>query len=104
MERGLIARRILSLPVLVFAGELSFGMYMLHCVLLAYRSINFPQQQSIWACLAFSGTHLLATDFMFVAIERPLRKLILRVGNKVISSKAGARTSQPAPSGTSRTQ
>jgi peptidoglycan/LPS O-acetylase OafA/YrhL len=85
-EKGLISR-LLSIRPLVVLGELSFGMYMLHCVLLSYRSISFPQERSVTAFLLFVITLLLSAHFMWFAIERPMRRLIISIGDNVFRLK-----------------
>lgn len=86
-EKGLISK-LLSIRPLVVLGELSFGMYMLHCVLLSYRSISFPQERSVTAFLLFVITLLLSAHFMWFAIERPVRRLIISVGDDVFGLKS----------------
>src|SRR5262249_34885135 len=88
-EKGLVSK-FLSCRPLVLLGELSFGMYMLHCVLLAYRSVSFPQERSIAACAVFMLTLLVAAHFMWFAVERPMRHLIIGIGDNVFGLKRKA--------------
>jgi len=83
LERGLISR-VLSAPFLVMLGELSFGLYMLHCVVLAHRAVNYPQVQGALECAWFVFTMILMTHLMWFAVERPLRRVILNIGNRFI--------------------
>src|SRR4029453_12839035 len=85
-EKGLVSK-FLSFRPLVLLGELSFGMYMLHCVLLAYRSVSFPQDRSITACAVFMLTLLVAAHFMWFAVERPMRHLIIGIGDNAFGLK-----------------
>ncbi len=89
LEKGLISK-FLSVRPLVLLGELSFGMYMLHCVLLAYRSVSFPQDRSIVALALFITTLLVAAHFMWFAVERPIRRLIVAIGDYVFGLKKGS--------------
>jgi hypothetical protein len=79
MEKGLLSR-LLNRSFFVILGEISFAMYMLHAVLLTYRSTNFPHDQSVVACALFLAGLLLASHFMWAALEMPVRKLIIKTG------------------------
>ena len=94
-EKGLVSK-FLSCRPLVLLGELSFGMYMLHCVLLAYRSVSFPQERSVAACAVFMLTLLVAAHFMWFAVERPMRHLIIGIGDNVFGLKSKAEDGRSA--------
>lgn len=83
---GLLSR-LLSLPWLVALGEMSFAMYMLHCVFIAHRSVYYPHDQSTTSLLLFILALMLSSHFLWLAVEKPLRKLILSAGNLVVAGK-----------------
>lgn len=79
-EKGVLAK-ILSSRVLVLCGEVSFAIYMLHSVMLAYHGINFPTADGpadfiLYLAVLFVGAHLL-----WKLAERPVRQVILSTGS-----------------------
>lgn len=80
-EKGLCSRA-LSLPWLVVLGEMSFALYMLHSVLLAYHGINFPIANSVPHLLMFLATLFVASHLLWMLVEKPMRKLLLTVSSK----------------------
>lgn len=85
-EKGLLAR-ILGLPLLVLLGELSFAIYMIHSVLVAYRQVNYPQEQSALSLMLFLAVIFLTAHFLWFAAERPFRRAILKAGTKLVPFK-----------------
>jgi peptidoglycan/LPS O-acetylase OafA/YrhL len=83
-ERGYMSR-LFSNSFLVLLGELSFGIYMLHGVLITYLGINFPQEQSLSTCLLFLATVFIAAHLMSEIIEKPLRKILMSLGAKLMN-------------------
>lgn len=83
-EKGWLSKA-LSAPLLVTLGEISFGMYMLHVVLLAHRDINFPYANSFTDCALFLITLMLSAHLMWTVFESPLRKAIMKAGNKLLT-------------------
>lgn len=92
-EKGFLSK-ILSAPFLVMLGEISFGMYMLHVVLLAHRDINFPYANSLTDCILFLVTLMVAAHLMWQCFERPVRKAIMTAGaevlRRILPAKGGA--------------
>lgn len=84
MERGFFSR-VLSNSFLVLLGELSFGVYMLHGVLITYLGVNYPQQQSLNVCLLFLVLVFVAAHLMSELVEKPVRKIMLTHGNNLIA-------------------
>ncbi len=83
LQRGLISK-LFSMPLFVALGEMSFGVYMLHSVILAYRGINFPADQSVSAYIMFWMTLIVGAHLMWILVERPMRKLIMSTGDVVV--------------------
>lgn len=92
-EKGFLSK-LLSAPFLVILGEISFGMYMLHVVLLAHRDINFPYANSLTDCILFLVTLMVAAHLMWQCFERPVRKGIMTAGaailKRILPAKDGA--------------
>ena len=87
MERGYISR-LLSQPFLVLLGELSFGIYMLHGVLITYLGVNFPLAQSTAACCSFVLALCVAAHIMFECVEKPMRSWILSKSSCLLGTKS----------------
>lgn len=83
-ERGYISR-LFNNSFLVLLGELSFGIYMLHGVLITYLGINFPQEQSLSTCLLFLSSVFIAAHLMSELIEKPLRKVLMSAGGELLN-------------------
>lgn len=89
-QRGLLSS-MLSNAVFVTLGEISFGVYMLHCVILAYRSINYPHCQSTLDCVLFYATLFVTAHLMHLALETPMRRTIVGLG-KLLNAKANTQS------------
>ena len=77
--RGRISA-LISHPVLVLMGEISFSLYLLHLILLTYYSSNlnlFPKLSNALSLAIFWITILLSSYVMWSLIEMPCRRLIL---------------------------
>jgi peptidoglycan/LPS O-acetylase OafA/YrhL len=100
MEKGHVST-LLSNRGIVMLGNLSFGMYMLHAVMITYFGVNFPQEQSLTLCLTYLACVWMAAHLMSELFEKPLRAAIMSGGNKVISHIAARlrkeNEAQPAP-------
>lgn len=94
-EKGRLSK-ILSFPFLVFLGELSFAMYMLHCVFLAYRGINFPFANSTSDFVIFLASLFVAAHLLWLGVEMPVRKAILSVGEIWLKKKSHTKSTLPA--------
>jgi peptidoglycan/LPS O-acetylase OafA/YrhL len=92
MERGYVSK-FLSHPFLVLLGELSFGIYMLHGVLITYLGVNFPLAQSTAACCSFVLGLVVAAHIMFEFIEKPMRNGILNSSSVLFANKSNSVTS-----------
>jgi len=79
LDSGWISK-LLRAPLLVLLGELSFGIYLLHSVLITFLGVNFPQEQSVNACLVFIASLFVSTHLMFEIVEKPMRKLMMKYG------------------------
>lgn len=86
-EKGLLAR-MLRTPAFVLLGQISFAVYMLHSVFLAYRAVNFPYESSAIACGLFVLTLLVASFVSHKLFEKPLQKWIIVGGNDIIGRSA----------------
>jgi hypothetical protein len=64
---------------------------MLHGVLITYLGINFPQEQSLSTCLLFLATVFIAAHLMSELIEKPLRKVLMSAGAKLLNMGAAAK-------------
>lgn len=82
-DKGWISK-LFSNPILVLLGELSFGIYLLHGVLITFVQINFPQAQSVIACLTFLLVLLVSTHLLYEIVEKPVRKIMVSKGLVVL--------------------
>lgn len=84
IERGLISS-VLRLPLLVRLGNASFGIFALHAVFLNYHTAHFPQHVSLSMSLIYLAAVIVAGDLLWVVVEKPARKAMLHVGNRLLS-------------------
>ena len=91
-EFGLVSR-MLAAPYLVLGGEISFGIYLLHCIFLVHKEIYFPQLRSPLDLALFLATLLVSAHLMHTLLESPLRKLIIKAGDLplMFSSRGSSR-------------
>ena len=82
-EVGLVSK-FLTLTPFVFLGELSFGLYMIHGVILSFESVNWLQEDSLQNTVLFFGVCFLSAHLMYLLVERPARKMILKCGHGLI--------------------
>jgi len=83
-QRGVVSNA-LDNPVLRFLGEITFSIYMLHAVLLCYRTLHFPDADPIVSFAVWLVTVLVGSVLMYEFFEKPTRKLILNIGGKLAS-------------------
>ena len=86
MESGLISK-ILSWRPLVFLGSISFSMFLLHCVFLAYLGVrhptaNSPQDALVYVAILFASSYALTMVF-----DSPVRSLLLKFGDKLLETR-----------------
>lgn len=65
--------RILSLPVIVAIGLISYSAYLWHQPLLAFARIGFLEEPPLWGMLALATLSLPIAAFSWRFIERPFR-------------------------------
>ncbi len=82
MEKGLLSRLFSTRPF-VLLGEISFGIYLMHGVILTYLTLNFPQMQSIGAFALFVLVLLFSSHLLFELVENPMRRFFLKQGGKL---------------------
>lgn len=95
-EQGMLAK-LLSWRVLVWLGELSFSIYMLHGVMLAYRALNFPEKSSWLSCALYVLTLFIAAHLMQVVVEKPMRQKMMAKARSIIYPDKPERTKPSAP-------
>ncbi len=85
-QKGLISKFFAS-KLMVFLGELSFSMFMIHGVLIAYLNVNYRQEQSLESAFYALAGLLIAGHITQNHFVRPIRRLITDHGNKLIARK-----------------
>lgn len=70
---------------MVFLGELSFSMFMIHGVLIAYLNVNYRQEQSLQSAFYSLAGLLIAGHITQNHFVRPIRRLLTKHGNKLIA-------------------
>lgn len=86
-ERGAISK-LLNLRAFVLLGEISFAIYMLHAIFLAYSAVNFPLVQSTTSCFLYWATLLVAAHLTWLLVERPAQKIIKALGETAVARSA----------------
>lgn len=85
---GGLLSRVLSWQPLVFLGEISYAMYMVHMALLWYFQGREPAWWVYWAVV------LAASWLIYQLVEKPMRFGIIQAGSRWLEKKAPAQ--QPA--------
>lgn len=84
VNQGLFAR-LFSIAPLVFLGEVSYSVYLLHHPLLCYHGLYFSQYRSHEALILFMVLLLVASHLMYQFIEAPMRNFIIKKGTKYLN-------------------
>ncbi|MBX9941908.1 MAG: acyltransferase [Candidatus Obscuribacterales bacterium] len=88
INKGIVSK-FLSLKPLVFLGEISFAMYLLHHPLLCYHGLYLPQFRNNFYFLLFLTILTIGSHFLFRFVETPMRKLIVNGFNTGKEKKVG---------------
>lgn len=85
-EKGLISQ-IIRLPLFVLLGKFSFGIYLLHAVLLVLPAVYCQQQQYLarWLFFSYPVALLLCAALFHVCWEIPSRRAVLRMSQWIFS-------------------
>jgi peptidoglycan/LPS O-acetylase OafA/YrhL len=86
IQRGAISKFFAWKPML-FLGDMSFALYMLHGVYIAYFSTTFHEEYSLIPSLWFFGSLMIAAHIMHKSIVQPMRKQVLIWGTKLLALK-----------------
>ncbi len=84
LNRGWLSS-LLSLPLLVFLGEISYSVYLLHHPLLCYHGLYFSQYRSQEAFYLFLAILILMSHLMFQFVEAPMRRSIISGATKLLN-------------------
>lgn len=84
LNRGWISS-LLSLPLLVFLGEISYSVYLLHHPLLCYHGLYFSQYRSQEAFYLFLAILILMSHLMYQFVEAPMRRFIIDGATKLLN-------------------
>ena len=94
LELGIVST-LLSLPLPVLAGELSYSVYLVHQLLIRYYNLNatmFPAAPNWLAYAMFWSLTLTIAYLGWLAIERPCRSLLASLWPLVTGKKERARS------------
>ncbi|MGH9554085.1 MAG: acyltransferase family protein, partial [Terriglobales bacterium] len=94
MERGVLSKFFASKPMAIL-GDMSFALYMLHAVFIAYFNTHFHEEYLLYPALFFFGGLLIAAHIMHTSIVQPMRFQVLKWGTKVIELKYPAPPKPP---------
>ncbi|MCA0312444.1 MAG: acyltransferase [Candidatus Melainabacteria bacterium] len=89
INKGVVSK-FLSIKPLVFLGEISFAMYLLHHPLLCYHGLYLPQFRNDFYFLLFLVILTIGSHFLFRFVETPMRQLIvngLKIGREQTAGK-----------------
>ncbi len=92
MESGLLSK-ILSWRIFVWLGNISFSMFLLHCVFLAYLGVRHPTMNSSQDAVIYLATLFASSYASTLVFEGPVRSTILKLGNRLIDSQTAKRSS-----------
>ncbi|OFW02685.1 MAG: hypothetical protein A3G20_05350 [Acidobacteria bacterium RIFCSPLOWO2_12_FULL_59_11] len=95
LERGALSR-VLSHPVAVRLGEISFALYLVHTIVLFYfeKWSNQMSADLLWLwCVGYWSVCLAMAYALFVGVEQPMRALILALAKRYV--KRESRTAFP---------
>ncbi|MCE1119016.1 acyltransferase family protein, partial [Pseudomonas sp. NMI795_08] len=83
LSRGLVAR-LLTLRPLVYLGEISFALYLVHAIIinLADRHAETIQAAGVLGVALFWLVCLLSSAALHTAVENPLRKIIINAWDR----------------------
>lgn len=73
-QQSWIGLRLLSNPVMVWLGLISFPLYLWHWPLLSFAHFLFPTQPSKWVTVSAVAISLLLAWLTYVLLELPLRR------------------------------
>ncbi|HEY9713045.1 MAG TPA: acyltransferase, partial [Chroococcales cyanobacterium] len=93
MERGLVAK-FFSTNWMKVLGDMSFALYMLHGIWIAYFFTHFHEQYSLVPALFFFTSLVVSAHVMHCFVVQPMRKAFLKYGTMLLSLK------WPSPSAT----
>ncbi len=85
-ERGWVSK-LFGTKWMGVLGDLSFALYMIHGVFIAYFTVNFHNENSPVAAVCFFSSMLIAAHLMDNFIIQPLRDRVLRGGTRVLEMK-----------------
>jgi peptidoglycan/LPS O-acetylase OafA/YrhL len=97
---GLIGR-VLALRLLIFLGEISYGIYLLHQVLIFGYSIHagiMPPIPTVLLWPAYLAVLLTVSSLSYFLLEQPLRAKIRTLGQRQTRPFQLARTREHSPS------
>ncbi|MDZ4838235.1 MAG: acyltransferase, partial [Candidatus Melainabacteria bacterium] len=83
-KKGLMAKFFAS-KTMVFLGKLSFSMFMIHGVVIAFLNVNYRQEQSLTSAVYITAGLLLAAHITHSYFVQPIRRLINKHGQKLIA-------------------
>jgi len=86
-ERGLVSS-LLKLQMFIYLGEISFTIYMLHGVLLAWQEVHAPQDMKPLSILVFCLVLILISHIVSRGFELPLRHFALTYYKKLVDKHA----------------
>ncbi|MDZ4838237.1 MAG: acyltransferase [Candidatus Melainabacteria bacterium] len=94
-ESGRIAK-FLGTKGMVELGEMSFALYMLHGVFIAYFTVNFHDETSPTNAFFFFASLLIAAHLFHNYIVQPIRKQVLKHGTTLLARKWPAPPRKPS--------
>jgi peptidoglycan/LPS O-acetylase OafA/YrhL len=86
LQRGLISK-LISTRFFIMLGQISFSMFLLHSVFLAYHTVRCPLRDSSQDALLFLVILFVGSYLMTAAFERPVRKLVMKVSDHLMSTE-----------------
>ncbi len=96
-RRGGVVSWVLSAPLLVLLGDISYAIYLCHHPLLVYHGLYLSQYRSLSAMAVFLTILLLLSHLLYKMVETPFRKLAVKTTQRILYPKRATPSATSLP-------
>lgn len=86
VEKGLVSK-LFSTKWMAVLGDMSFALYMLHAVWIAYFNTQFHECYTVAPAFFFFSSLLICAHIMHTSIIKPMRSVIMKYGTQLLELK-----------------